>query len=129
MLDTNICIYIIKKRPIQVFTKLREFSPSDIGISTITLSELEFGVAKSSNPEKNKIALTEFLAPIEILPFDDCAAQEYGAIRKYLQERGTPIGPLDTLIAAHTKSIGCTLVTNNVSEFCRVPELIVDNWI
>jgi len=113
----------------QVFTKLREFSPSDIGISTITLSELEFGVEKSSNPEKNKIALMEFLAPLEILPFDDYAAQEYGKIRTYLQQRGTPIGPLDTLIAAHAKSIGCTLVTNNESEFRRVPKLHVDNWV
>jgi tRNA(fMet)-specific endonuclease VapC len=129
MLDTNICIYIIKKKPEEVLTRLKNARISDIGISAITLSELEYGVAKSSRPDQNKIALVEFLAPLEILSYNDMAAQEYGKIRESLERHGTPIGSMDMLTAAHALSLNCTLVTNNEREFSRVASLKIENWI
>ena len=128
MLDTNICIYVIRRRPERVIRRLQRKQVSDVGISSITLSELEYGVAKSVKPEQNKLALTEFLAPIEILPYDDRAAHRYGTLRAYLERRGTPIGSLDLLIAAHALSLESVLVTNNESEFRRIPGLNVENW-
>ena len=128
LLDTNICIYVIRKRPPRVIRKLQRKQVSEIGISAITLSELEYGVAKSVKPEQNKLALTEFLAPIEVLPFDDRAALRYGPLRAHLERQGTPVGSLDLLIAAHALSLECVLVTNNESEFKRIPGLKVENW-
>jgi len=128
MLDTNICIYIIKKKPEQALGRLKNARISDIGVSSITLSELEYGAAKSSKPEQNRIALVEFLAPLEILSYDDMAAQEYGRIRASLERQGTPIGSMDMLIAGHACSLNCTLVTNNEREFSRVPNLKIENW-
>ena len=128
MLDTNICIYIIRKRPERVLRRLQRYRVSDIGVSAITLSELEYGVAKSIKPQQNKLALIEFLAPIEILPYDDMAALQYGELRIHLEKNGTPIGSLDMLIAAHALSLKCTLVTNNEAEFRRVPGLRIENW-
>ena len=128
MLDTNICIHIIRKKPGAVLRRLQRSRVSDIGISSITLSELEYGVAKSSKPQQNKLALTEFLAPIEILPYDDLAAQQYGELRAHLERKGKPIGSLDMLIAAHALSLKCILVTNNEVEFRRVPKLNIENW-
>ncbi len=129
LLDTNICIYIIKQKPIEVFEKFRQFKIGDIGISSITLSELEYGVQKSGNPKKNKIALQEFLLPIEVIDFDYNASITYGKVRSYLEKKGTPIGALDTLIAAHALSINIPIVTNNEREFIRVPNLHVENWV
>ncbi len=128
LLDTNICIYIIKQKPARVIRRLRKLSISDVGISTITLSELEYGVEKSSRPAQNKLALAQFLAPLEIVPYDDRAAAAYGRIRATLEKQGKPIGALDFLIAAHALALGSTLVTNNESEFRRVPDLTVENW-
>ena len=128
MLDTNICIYIIKKKPDQVIERLRHTRVPDVGVSSITLSELEYGAAKSARPEQNKVAIVEFLAPLEILPYDDMAAQEYGKVRVYLEKQGTPIGSMDMLIAAHALSLNCILVTNNESEFRRIPALKIENW-
>ena len=128
MLDTNICIYIIKERPEQVIERLRHTRISDVGVSTITLSELEYGAAKSSRREQNKLAILEFLAPLEILPYDDMVAREYGKTRAYLEKQGTPIGSMDMLIAAHALSLNCILVTNNESEFRRIPALKIENW-
>ena len=128
MLDTNICIYIIRKKPDGVLRRLQRYRVSDIGVSAITLSELECGVAKSIKPQQNKLALAEFLAPIEIIPYDDMAAQQYGELRADLERKGTPIGSLDMLIAAHALSLKCVLVTNNEIEFRRVPGLKVENW-
>ena len=128
MLDTNICIYLIKQKPRQVVKRLEEISVSDVGISSITLSELEYGVAKSRRAEQNRAALIGFLAPLEILPYDDMAAQHYGELRCHLEAHGTLIGSLDMLIAAHARSVQCTLVTNNTAEFSRVPQLKLDNW-
>ena len=129
MLDTNICIYIMKNKPAQVLQRFKSEIDNGICISSITLAELEYGMQHSSNPIRNEQALLHFLIPIEILPFDAATASEYGALRAYLQGLGTPIGPLDMLIAAHARSEHMTLVTNNVREFIRVPELVVENWI
>ena len=128
MLDTNICIYIIKKKPQQVIERLRRTRISEVGVSSITLSELEYGAFKSARTGQNKLAIMEFLAPLEILPYDDMAAQEYGKVRAYLEKHGTPIGAMDMLIAAHALSLNCILVTNNESEFRRIPALDVENW-
>ena len=128
LLDTNICIYVIKKKPLRLLHKLTRMNISDVGISSITLSELEYGVEKSQFPEKNRIALLEFLSPIEIYDYDDLAAQRYGKIRAELERKGTIIGSLDMLIAAHAVSLSLILVTNNESEFKRVPELKTENW-
>lgn len=128
MLDTNICIYAMKNKPEHVLQRLKEEINDGVCISSITLAELEFGMKHSSNPTKNEQALLRFLLPFTILPFDASAAFEYGEIREYLQEKGTPIGPLDMLIAAHARSENMVLVTNNVREFERVPELEVENW-
>lgn len=128
LLDTNICIYIIKKKPQIVLQRFKKFPLGSIGISTITLAELQFGIHKSSNPEKNLAALNLFTIPLEIIDFDYNATVEYGFIRAELEKKGTPIGPLDTLIAAHAKSAGLTLVTNNEKEFNRIPNLKIENW-
>lgn len=128
MLDTNICIYVLKKKPENVLRRFREEMDGGICISSITLAELEYGMKHSSDPVKNEQALLRFLAPLSVLPFGAAAASEYGEIRAYLQSRGTPIGPLDMLIAAHARVEGMTLVTNNMREFERVPELDLENW-
>jgi tRNA(fMet)-specific endonuclease VapC len=129
MLDTNICIYLIKQKPADVLERFRQTDLSEISISSITLSELFYGVSKSSKPEQNFMALTQFAAPLEILPFGGEAAQYYGDIRAHLEKRGTPIGSLDMLIAAHALSLSITLITNNVKEFNRVPNLKIENWV
>ncbi len=129
MLDTNICIYAIKKQPEQVLAKIKEKRELGLCISAITLSELEYGAAKSANPEKNRTAIMRLLFVLDVLPFGDKAAMEYGMIRAHLERKGTPIGPLDMLIASHAKSEGQILVTNNVKEFVRVPGLKVENWV
>jgi tRNA(fMet)-specific endonuclease VapC len=128
-LDTNICIYLIKKRPLSVVQQLQSLEIHQVAISSITLSELEFGVAKSQFPEKNKFALAQFLAPISILPFEEKAAECYGKVRVELQRKGQPIGSMDMLIAAHAIASEATLVTNNVREFERVEGLKVENWV
>ena len=129
MLDTNICIYIIKQKPAAVLDRFRQTEISEISISSITLSELFYGVSKSSIPEQNLMALTQFAAPLEILPFGGEAAQYYGDLRACLEKQGTPIGSLDMLIAAHALSFSITLVTNNEKAFKRVPNLKIENWV
>ena len=128
MLDTNICIYVIKHKPEKVFQKLQEVDPSDVCISSVTYAELVHGVEKSAAVDKNRLALSIFLANIEILDFDVNAAEGYGKIRADLEKNGTPIGPLDMMIAGHAKSLDYTVVTNNVKEFKRVRGLKIENW-
>ena len=106
-----------------------EVRSSEVSVSSITLSELEYGVIKSSKPAQNHLALAQFLAPMEILPYGDEAAHHYGELRVYLEKHGTPIGSLDMLIAAHALSTDCVLITNNVKEFQRVPNLKIDTWV
>jgi tRNA(fMet)-specific endonuclease VapC len=129
MLDTNICIYIIKRKPLDVIERFKQTEISRIGVSAITLSELSYGVSKSSKPEQNQVALAQFIAPLEILPYGDDAALDYGILRTHLEKQGTSIGSLDMLIAAHALSTDCTLVTNNEKEFVRIPKLKVENWV
>ncbi len=129
MLDTNICIYIIKRQPPQVLKRLVACNVSDVCVSTITISELAYGISKSVDPQKNRDALSGFLVPLEILAFDDDAAFHYGEIRAHLEKKGKSIGAMDMLIAAHARSLGLTLVTNNAKEFRRVPGLSVENWV
>lgn len=129
MLDTNICIYAMKRKPEKVLQRLKETLDDGICISSITLAELEYGMKHSSNPSKNEQALLRFLLPFSVLPFGASAASEYGEIRAYLQSQGTPIGPLDMLIAGHARSEGMILVTNNTREFERVPGLQLENWV
>lgn len=128
MLDTNICIYIIKQKPESVLQRFLEYQIGDIGISSITLSELRYGVAKSKHREKNAKALDEFVTPLDIAVFDEEAALAYGDVRASLEKAGTPIGAMDMLIAAHAMSLGVTVVTNNTREFSRIPSLDVVDW-
>jgi len=129
MLDTNICIYIIKQQPAAALKHFLEYQIGDIGISSITLSELRYGVAKSTHQEKNAKALDEFVIPLEVVSFDEDAAYVYGEIRATLEKAGTPIGAMDMLIAAHAVSLGIPLVTNNTREFVRITSLNVIDWI
>lgn len=128
LLDTNTCIYIINRRPPQVFVRFEGLRYGDVGISSTTGAELAFGVAKSGS-QRNREALDKFLAPLEVLPFDTAAMHAYGPLRALLQQRGQPIGALDMLIAAHALALGATLVTNNIDEFRRVPGLACENWV
>lgn len=128
MLDTNICIYAIKHKPDIVIKKFLSHDPEEICISAITYAELMHGVEKSMAVEKNRVAMSLFLSPITILQFDERAAEEYGRIKAELEKKGTPIDPMDTLIASHTKSRGLIIVTNNTRKFNRVAGLTIEDW-
>ncbi len=128
LLDTNICIYLIRQHPASVIREMAKQQIGDVGLSSVTVAELHYGVAKSAQVERNRSALEQFLAPLVIVDFDVAAAAVYGTIRALLERRGTPIGSLDTLIAAHALSLDTTLVTNNEREFGRVPRLKLANW-
>ena len=129
MLDTNVCIDVIRRRSRSLVERIRAHTVDDVVISAITLSELQHGIFKSENPEQNRVALLEFLVPFTVLAYEDTAARAYGEIRAHLEKQGTPIGPMDLLIAAHARSRGLILVTNNEQEFRRVPGLAIENWI
>lgn len=129
LLDTNICIELIRGRAPGVLARLRRRRIGTVGISAITLAELLHGAAKSSDPARNRVALAHFCAPLEICPFDHAAASAYGEIRSRLERAGTPIGPLDMLIAANAVALDVAVVTNNEREFRRVGGLRVENWI
>jgi len=129
LIDTNICIYIMNKRPIEIIHKFKQFDVGEIGVSTITVSELQYGVAKSKNYRLNEQRIEEFLSPLEILPYDEIAAGIYGDIRLQLEKSGEPIGPLDLLFAAQALSRDLVLITNNEKEFKRVNNLKVENWV
>lgn len=129
LLDTNICIYIIKHSPPSVIKKFQSLIIGDIGISSITLAELEYGVAKSDHKAKNEEALSNFIMPLEVLEFDPMAASVYGKIRAELEKNGNKIGSMDMLIAAHALSMNVILVTNNEKEFVRIKNLQIENWV
>lgn len=129
MLDTNICIYLIKNKPQEVKKKFNAYEVGEICISSIAVSELYYGVQKSQMIEKNQRALALFLAPLNIIAYDETAAIEYGKIRANLQVKGNVVGSLELLIAAHAKSLGVKLVTNNTKEFDRIPDLDLENWV
>lgn len=128
LLDTNICIYLIKQKPPQVLSHFQKYTVGEIGISSISLAELRYGIEKSHNSKRNAQALEKFLIPLIVAPFGASATYAYGKIRSALEAKGTPIGPLDTLIAAHALCLNVTLVTNNTKEFARVPKLKLKNW-
>jgi len=130
ILDTNICIYAIKKSPSKVFNKLKTFKFGALGISAITYSELQFGISKSSkfHKENNQIQLNQFLSPLEIMDYPSEASVLYGEVRAELEAKGNIIGNLDLLIAVHALYTNSTVVTNNLKEFKRVPNLKCENW-
>ena len=129
LLDTNICIYLIKKRPTEVLERFRQHSPQDVAISTITLFELQYGVEKSQYPQRAKDALAKFLLPLTLMNLDRSSAIEAAVIRAQLEKKGMPMGPYDLLIAGLARSQDMTLVTNNIKEFERVVGLHLENWV
>ena len=128
LLDTNICIYLINDRPRSVRRRLEALQPGDVGLSSITVAELAYGVAKTGS-RRNRIALDGFLLPLEIAQFGIEASMAYGEVRTSVERKGTPIGPLDLLIAAHAIALDTILVTNNQREFARVTGLRLANWV
>jgi tRNA(fMet)-specific endonuclease VapC len=122
------CVFVIRQKPARVLSRFQQQPPDEIGISSVTLAELRYGADKSQAPQKNHAALDGFLLPLAVVPFDAPAADIYGRVRADLERQGWPIGPLDTLIAAHALSLGLTLVTNNISEFARVAGLTLEDW-
>ena len=128
LLDTNICIFVIKQKPIGVLQRFSQYSSDELGISTITLAELRFGADKSSNPSRNHSALDLFLSPLAIVDFDSECSEYYGKVRAELERSGRPIGPLDTMIAAHALRLRVPVVTNNTKEFARVSGLVIEDW-
>ena len=129
LLDTNICIYLIKKRPPEVLDQFRQHSPQDVAVSTITLFELQYGVEKSQYPQRSKDALAKFFLPLNFIDLDRSSAIEAAIIRAQLEKKGMPIGPYDLLIAGLARSRDMTLVTNNIKEFERVVSLHLENWV
>jgi len=128
LLDTNICIHIINARPAAVLERFRQYRMGEIGVCSVVAAELAYGVIKGGS-SRNRQALEMFLAPLIILSFDEAAIWAYGELRAELERRGTPIGSLDTMIAAHALSEKAPLVTNNTREFARVPGLRLENWL
>jgi tRNA(fMet)-specific endonuclease VapC len=128
MLDTNVCIDIIKERPRSVLDRFKNHTVGDIGISVVTLAELEYGVSASGRPAKNREALDQFVSPLEVAPFDRDATAAYGRLRAALEKKGLMIGSMDLLIAAHAVSLDVRLVTHNSREFGRVPGLKIEDW-
>jgi tRNA(fMet)-specific endonuclease VapC len=128
LLDTDVCIYLINKRPSSVLEKLHACRAGDVGVSAVTVAELRYGASKSQRSRQNHEALDLFLAPLEMMAFDESAAIAYGEIRAQLEKAGDPIGPLDMLIAGQAKSLSAVLVTNNVREFRKVKGLKIEAW-
>ncbi|EKD42420.1 MAG: PilT protein [uncultured bacterium] len=128
LLDTNICIYLIKKKSEFLIAKIEKIAASKLFLSSITVAELEYGVEKSQHKEKNALALSKFLLPFQLIPFDELAAKEFGKLRAGLEARGKPIGVFDMQIAAIALTHQLTLITNNTREFERVPNLELENW-
>lgn len=128
LLDTNICVYAIKRWP-GVLRRLQGVVPDDVAVSSVTLAELWFGAAKSSKPERTRASVDAFLRPFAILPFEREAAASHAEIRLFLERAGRPIGERDLLIAAIARSRRLTVVTHNSDEFARVPGLRVEDWV
>ena len=129
LLDTNICIYIIKKKPEEVIKRFLKMKPDSIAISSITVSELYYGVAKSSKPNENTIALEQFILPLTVINYNKEDSISYGKLRAKLEQKGKLIGAMDMLIAAQALSRDLILVTNNEREFKKVEGLSFENWV
>ena len=128
LLDTNICIYLIKKKFKSLQDRIEKEDPYKIALSSITVAELEYGIAKSLYPERNRETLLEFLSSFEIIPFNELDCETFGFLRAYLNKQGVPIGPYDLQIASQCVARNLCIVTNNVKEFERVPNLKIENW-
>lgn len=128
LLDTNICIYAIHDRPMHVRERLLKEDPATMALSSVCVAELEYGAAKSRNPDRNSKAVKVFCSNFVMLPFDTSDAEAFGHIRADLERRGCPIGPYDMQIAAQALTRHLVLVTNNVREFERIPHLQIENW-
>lgn len=128
LLDTNIVIYVIKNRPLSVLKTFNQ-NHGRMAISSITLAELAHGVEKSADQARNLAVVEDFVSRLDVLPYDDRAAWQYGLIRAALERQGTPIGVNDLHIAGHARSLGLIIVTNNLREFERVPGVSVENWV
>lgn len=128
LLDTNIAIYVIKQRPLSALTRFNEHHAA-LALSSITLAELLHGAEKSAFPSRNLAVVEDFCSRLEVLPYGPKAALHYGQIRAALERDGRTIGVNDLHIAAHARSEGLTLVSNNLREFERVPGLLTDNWV
>ena len=129
LLDTNICIYLIKRKPPEVLQRFLQLQPGSVFISSVTTSELYYGAQKSQKVQTNLEALNNFLLPFRIVDYDESSSFLYGELRADLEKRGQPIGPLDMMIAAHALSLDVPLVTNNTKEFERVKGLKLENWV
>jgi tRNA(fMet)-specific endonuclease VapC len=129
LLDTNICIYLINRRPAYVVERIKKLKPNQVKLSAVSMGELEYGASKSNFREKNRNALIDFASGFEIIAFTDMDAEVYGVVRSDLEKRGIVIGPYDMQIAAQAISRGLVLVTNNVREFSRVKNLKIENWV
>jgi tRNA(fMet)-specific endonuclease VapC len=129
MLDTNICIEMLRAGSRKMVSRLKQHQIDDVAICSVTLAELQYGAAKSARPAHHAMLIAQFCAPIAIMAFDHAAAETYGTVRAALERAGTPIGPLETLIASHALSLDLTLVTSNDREFQRVKGLRVENWL
>ncbi len=129
LIDTDICIYLLNRRPREVIKRFKNTTIGEIGISSITVAELQYGVSKSQHKTENQQRLDHFLAPFDILSFGEKATRCYGELRSKLESSGKVIGPLDMLIAAHALSEELTIVTNNDKEFKRINRLKVENWV
>ena len=129
LLDTNICIYIINKHPKQVMRKLYNLNSQDVKISSITVSELEYGASKSTHRDQNRTALYNFLSPFEVITYDSRDAEIYGIIRAELERHGKIIGPYDLQLAAQALARDLTFVTNNITEFARIKNIKTENWV
>jgi len=128
LLDTNICVLLIRQTSQRVIARLTQHAFNEIAVSALTVAELQYGVAKSAQPAQNQQALDYFLLPFTLLTFDEGVAPMYGEIRVFLERQGTPIGAIDMLLAAQALSQKRVFVTNNTREFARVPGLIVEDW-
>ncbi len=129
LLDTNICIYIAKRKPVRVLSRLEQIKPGDVGMSIVTYLELVYGAWKSQAIKANLARIEQLEVLIPAQPLDVGVAGHYGRLRAELEAAGTPIGAYDLMIAAHALSLGLTLVTNNVRQFSRVRGLRVENWV
>lgn len=129
LLDTDISSYILRERPIEVLERFQKLDATQLGISVITEAELLYGVARSKSKKVNKSVVESFTSRLVIFEWDSLAAEAYGTLRAKLEAKGTPIGNMDMMIAAHAISLGATLVSNNEKHFKKVPKLKLENWV
>ena len=128
LLDTNICIFLINRHSKNIQERFRKVSVELVAVSSVTTSELRYGVGKSAKQKQNSSALEKFLLPLSVLPYDDAASKQYGTLRSYLEREGKSIGAMDMMIAAHALSLDLIIVTNNTKEFSRVPGIRIEDW-